>query len=109
MDFKTLSEKLARGGYKTMQAFAHDVTLIFDNCRQFNYPGTDPSIAADEVEQVFKREWATIMRGRLTVAEKKHLVTFLEKMRNVPEYAYISPRFSLQILTTIFASVMSGS
>lgn len=85
MDFKTLSEKLARGEHKSMEDFAEDVLLIFKNCRQFNPINTDPVIAADSVEQVFRREWGTIMRGRLTVAEKRHLTTFLEKMRNTDE------------------------
>lgn len=85
MDFRTLSEKLARGDYKTMEEFAEDVYLIFRNCRQFNPPTTAPVVAADTVERTFRREWASLMRNRLTTAEKKHLVSFLEKLRNTDE------------------------
>jgi transcription initiation factor TFIID subunit 2 len=82
MDFRTLSEKLARGEYKSMEDFAEDVHLIFLNCRQFNPPTTTPVVAADMVERVFRREWGNAMRGRLTTAEKRHLVSFLDKLRN---------------------------
>ena len=85
MDFRTLSEKLARGEYKTMEDFAEDVYLIFQNCRQFNPPTTPPVVAAGAVERDFRREWANAMRGRLTSAEKRHLVAFLEKLRNENE------------------------
>lgn len=85
MDFRTLSEKLAHGDYKTMETFAEDVHLIFRNCRKFNPPTTPPVVAADVVERVFRREWANAMRGRLTSAEKRHLVLFLEKLRHEDE------------------------
>lgn len=85
MDFRTLSENLNRGEYKSMEDFAEDVYLIFRNCRQFNPPTTAPVVAADVVERVFRREWSNVMRGRLTTAEKKHLTSFLEKLRNVNE------------------------
>lgn len=82
MDFRTLSEKLARGEYKTMEDFAESVYLIFRNCRQFNPPTTPPVVAADAVERFFKHEWDNATRGRLTTAEKRHLVSFLERLRN---------------------------
>ena len=85
MDFRTLSENLARGEYKTMEDFAEGVYLIFRNCRKFNPPTTSPVVAADIVERVFRREWGIAMRGRLTTSEKRHLVSFLEKLRNEGE------------------------
>jgi hypothetical protein len=64
-----LSEKLARGEYNW----------------QFNPPTTPPIVAAGAVECVLRHEWANAMRGRLTLAEKRHLVAFLEKLRNENE------------------------
>lgn len=86
MDFKTLLERLNSGVYRTMEAFAEDVYLIFRNCRQFNPPGTLPVLGADVVERAFKKEWMPVMRAKLTQVEKRNLVAFLERMRNVEEW-----------------------
>jgi transcription initiation factor TFIID subunit 2 len=85
MDFRTLSDNLKNGHYKTMEAFADDVLLIFKNCRQFNPPGTLPVIGADNVERAFRKEWASLMRNRLTASEKKGLFDFLERLRQMDE------------------------
>ncbi|EEB88092.1 hypothetical protein MPER_14275, partial [Moniliophthora perniciosa FA553] len=42
MDFGTMSEKLSRGQYSTVDEFRKDIELVFSNCRQFNPPSTFP-------------------------------------------------------------------
>lgn len=112
MDFKTLLEKLNSGGFKTMEAFAEDMYLIFKNCRQFNPPGTLPVLGADIVEKAFKKEWGPIMRAKLTLVEKRNLAAFLERMRQVEEcvlYRLIPCVASVANYPSIFSSGIAGS
>lgn len=73
MDFGTISSKLNDGKYGAMEEFKADVELVFSNCRQFNPPGTSPTIIAAVVEKVFKKEWPKAMERKLSWSEKRGL------------------------------------
>jgi len=75
-----MNKKIAMGSYDSMEAFASDMDLILRNCRQFNPPNTEPTLFADVVEQVFKKEWAKAMEPKLTYNEKKSLSGILSKV-----------------------------
>lgn len=60
-----------------MESFRKDVELVFNNCRQFNPPGTFPVNCADIVETAFKKEWAKIKEKKLSWAEKRGLQAIL--------------------------------
>ncbi|KAI0660528.1 hypothetical protein C8Q70DRAFT_976084 [Cubamyces menziesii] len=82
MDFGTISNKLNEGKYSTMEEFARDVELVFQNCRIFNPPTTYPVMCADAVERVWKKEWAKAMEKRLSYAEKRSLQGLLKTLIN---------------------------
>ncbi|KAI8981206.1 hypothetical protein BD414DRAFT_93257 [Trametes punicea] len=84
MDFSTISTKLNEGKYSTMEEFARDVELVFQNCRTFNPPTTYPVMCADAVERVWKKEWAKAMEKRLSYAEKRSLQAVMKTLFNDP-------------------------
>ena len=57
MDFSTIRKKIEQEAYQEPREFEADVRLIFENCRLFNAPGTMVVKAADDIEQVFNKEW----------------------------------------------------
>ncbi|KIK70503.1 hypothetical protein GYMLUDRAFT_32530 [Collybiopsis luxurians FD-317 M1] len=73
MDLGTISAKLGRGAYSSMEEFRKDMGLIFSNCRQFNPPSTFPVLCADVVEAAFKKEWVKATEKKLSWAEKRGL------------------------------------
>ncbi|KZS93535.1 hypothetical protein SISNIDRAFT_441399 [Sistotremastrum niveocremeum HHB9708] len=119
MDFETLSNNLDSGRYSTMEAFAHDVELIFSNCRLFNPPTTPPTEWASAVERVWKKEWNKALEKRLGGHEKRALqglLTRLMKMDtlvfffkdpvdpialNIPDYHKVIPKKDARDLRTI--------
>ncbi|THH09339.1 hypothetical protein EW145_g2091 [Phellinidium pouzarii] len=80
MDFGTMKARLDRSEYSTMEEFASDVELVFANCRLFNPPTTDPTICADIVEKVFKKEWTKAMEKKLSFQEKRQLLAIMTKL-----------------------------
>ncbi|OBZ68561.1 Transcription initiation factor TFIID subunit 2 [Grifola frondosa] len=80
MDFGTMTGKLGEGKYSTMEEFAKDVGLIFNNCRTFNPPTTYPVTCADMVERAFKKEWVKVMEKKLAWNEKRSLQGVLSKL-----------------------------
>lgn len=73
MDFGTMGQKLTEGKYVTMEEFAKDADLVFNNCRKFNPPTTYPVTCADLVEKAFKKEWGKVFERKLSWAEKRSL------------------------------------
>jgi len=73
MDLGTMSIKLDRGQYETMEDFKRDMGLIVGNCRKFNRPEDYPTLCANIVEKVFKKEWPKAMERKLTWQEKRGL------------------------------------
>ncbi|KAH9933690.1 hypothetical protein B0H21DRAFT_759894 [Amylocystis lapponica] len=66
MDFGTMSTKVARGKYRSLEEFAADVRLVTANAKTFNPPGTIYYTEADKIEA-----WALehIARAASTVIE----------------------------------------
>ena len=81
-----MKAKLDENIYSTMEDFARDVELVFANCRKFNPPTTAPTVCADVVEKVFKKEWMKAMEKRLTPAEKRSLTAVMNKLQHDPLY-----------------------
>lgn len=76
-----MNRKLDKRQYSTMEQFARDMLLVFDNCRQFNPPGTEPIQHAEMLEKVFRKEWGKAMERKMDLNEKKSLQTTLLKLR----------------------------
>ena len=53
MDFTTISEKLNKHQYRSLQQFTDDVKLCFDNCILYNGEGSEPGIMARQLSEVF--------------------------------------------------------
>jgi transcription initiation factor TFIID subunit 2 len=81
MDFGTMNLKLEKRQYFTMEEFARDMLLVFDNCRQFNPPGTDPVALAEILEKAFRKDWGKVMERKLDPSEKRTLQGSLTKLR----------------------------
>ena len=81
-----MTAKLNEGKYSTMEEFAHDIGLIFANCRQFNPPTTYPVQCADALERIWKKEWAKAMERKLSYQEKRSLQAMLKQIVSEPVY-----------------------
>ncbi len=81
MDLSTMEKKLNQAAYSTMGEFAADVELIFANCRQFNPPGTEPCQHADELEKLWRKEWAKTVTPKLEANEKRALVGLINRLK----------------------------
>jgi len=68
-----MTTKLEQGQYETMEGFKKDTELVFSNCRKFNLPEDYPTLCANIVEKVFKKEWPKAMERKLTWQEKRGL------------------------------------
>ncbi|KAI9057062.1 hypothetical protein FKP32DRAFT_1598551 [Trametes sanguinea] len=118
MDFGTIGNKLTEGKYSTMEEFARDVELVFQNCRTFNPPTTYPVMCADAVERVWKKEWSKAMEKKLSYAEKRSLQGVMKTLLNdqlswvfrepvdpialgIPTYFDVIPRKDARDLRTI--------
>ena len=84
MDFSTMGKKLTEGKYQTMEDFRKDVELIFKNCRKFNPVSTFPTQCADNVEALFKKEWAKAMEKKMAHNEKAALKKMLNTLISEP-------------------------
>ncbi|KAJ3797877.1 TATA-binding protein associated factor Taf2 [Lentinula aff. detonsa] len=118
MDFGTISAKLGRGEYNSMEGFRKDIELVFNNCRRFNPSGTFPVICADVVEAAFKKEWTKTTEKKLSWAEKRGLQAILSAfvkedlsfvfrepvdpvLLGIPTYFDVIPRKDARDLRTI--------
>ena len=106
MDFGTISNKLNEGKYSTMEEFARDVELVFQNCRIFNPPTTYPVMCADAVERVWKKEWAKAMEKRLSYAEKRSLQGLLKTLINDNMCVFTLPIRSKECVLIISLQLM---
>lgn len=78
--------KLGKNKYVTMEDFQADMELVFNNCRQFNYPGTFPIACADSVEKAFKKEWLKPVEKKLSWTEKRGLQGVIATLIKEPVY-----------------------
>ncbi|KAF7315512.1 Histone GCN5 superfamily [Mycena indigotica] len=51
MDFSTMSEKLEKNEYPTVEAFISDAQLVFDNCRKYNVESSNYAKNATKMEK----------------------------------------------------------
>ncbi|XP_058156799.1 bromodomain adjacent to zinc finger domain protein 2B isoform X8 [Dasypus novemcinctus] len=57
MDFSTIREKLSSGQYPSLEMFALDVRLVFDNCETFNEDDSDIGRAGHSMRKYFEKKW----------------------------------------------------
>ncbi|KAJ3512508.1 hypothetical protein NLJ89_g3473 [Agrocybe chaxingu] len=86
MDFGTISKKLDEGKYATMESFKADVDLVFRNCYQFNPSGTYPTVCADAVEKVSRKEWPKALGRKLAKEEKRGLQGIMTTLSKDPAF-----------------------
>ncbi|KAG9119851.1 hypothetical protein FRC07_004918, partial [Ceratobasidium sp. 392] len=127
MDLGTMGIKLRSGKYKTMEAFKDDFDLVVRNCKKFNYPGTFPVVAAENMEVVFEREWTkgNTEPRKISSGDRRALVSMLDKLseqpcalwflvavdpiaQNVPDYHNIIPKRDARDLSMIKSNVERG-
>jgi histone acetyltransferase len=58
-DFSTMEHKLDTNQYSSLEAFAADAQLVFDNCRSYNPEGTVYHKCARQMDRWLKQELAT--------------------------------------------------
>lgn len=80
MDFQTLEANLNKGAYTTMRQFESDMRLVFNNCRQFNPPGSGVYVAADILEAAFDAEWRKATERKLSSADRAWAIKTLNYM-----------------------------
>lgn len=85
-----MTRKLDKRQYTTMEQFARDMYLVFNNCRQFNPPGTEPIQHAEMLEKVFRKEWGKAMEKKLDPSEKRSLQAMLVKLRGDERYDFLA-------------------
>ena len=61
MDLGTISNKLANGQYASVEQFAFDVKLTFDNAMQYNPEGTEVHIWAKEMKEMLLVEYSNML------------------------------------------------
>ncbi|KAI9086777.1 hypothetical protein K1719_031371 [Acacia pycnantha] len=60
MDLGTVKTRLIKNWYKSPKEFAEDVRLTFHNAMEYNPPGQDVHIMAEQLSKVFEERWAII-------------------------------------------------
>jgi hypothetical protein len=81
MDLGTVERKLSEGLYKTVEDWAQDVRLIWENCRTFNIEDDNPiRIKGDELSALFEELYETAQNPSGNVAEGQEVIPvgFLE-------------------------------
>lgn len=58
-----MEHKLDTNSYRTLEAFAADAQLIFDNCRLYNPEATIYARNASKVEKWFKDQLSDRLKG----------------------------------------------
>ncbi|KDQ63029.1 hypothetical protein JAAARDRAFT_29020 [Jaapia argillacea MUCL 33604] len=118
MDFATMTEKLNKNEYPSMEDFAADMELVFSNCRKFNPALTPPIAYLEIVEKAFKKEWAKATEKKLGWGVKRSLQGVMTKLVSediswvfrepvdpvvlgIPTYFDIIPRKDARDLKTI--------
>ena len=84
MDLGTVDRKFKNGEYTMMSDFAHDIRLIFANCRQFNPPGTIPRVFEAALVKTWRREWGKAMVRKLSYQGKRALQGMLSRLKQHP-------------------------
>jgi histone acetyltransferase len=62
MDLETISIRLNRKFYRTIDIFTSDFRRMFDNCRVYNSPNTEYYKYAEKLEAIFKEEMRKIFK-----------------------------------------------
>jgi transcription initiation factor TFIID subunit 2 len=80
MDFGTISDKIDKKEYDNLDSFAHDIQLVFDNCRIFNPPGTIPVQCVEAIEKSWRSQLAKLKEKKLAAQDKRSLQSLLTRL-----------------------------
>ncbi|XP_076133119.1 bromodomain adjacent to zinc finger domain protein 2A isoform X1 [Alosa pseudoharengus] len=64
MDFLTMRERLLQGGYCSVEEFAADAQLVFNNCELFNEDTSEVGKAGHSMRRFFENRWAEFYQTR---------------------------------------------
>ena len=60
MDLGTVTSRLEDGYYKDVNAFAHDMRLIWSNCMKYNRPDSDLYMTAAQLSKLFEKKFQRV-------------------------------------------------
>lgn len=80
MDYRTMSRKLDRKKYASMEDFADDLKLVYANGRKFNAANPQVLTLIDDLETLLKKEWSKMLKRRLP-ADIKELTQVLNQIK----------------------------
>ncbi|CAM9200709.1 unnamed protein product [Chrysoparadoxa australica] len=60
MDLGTVKKNLEASRYRTMEAFAKDVCMVFTNAMTYNPPGSEVYPVAQALKNTFEQEWSEL-------------------------------------------------
>ncbi|KAG8853464.1 hypothetical protein FRB91_004856 [Serendipita sp. 411] len=125
MDYQTMTRKVDRKKYSSMEDFADDLRLIYTNGRKFNASSPEILDLIDSLEIVWKKEWPGMLKKRLPTDAKKQLLQAIAQIRTddvnmifhnpvdpialgIPHYFDVIPREDARDLTTIKSKIDKG-
>ncbi|KAG9053325.1 hypothetical protein FS842_008339 [Serendipita sp. 407] len=125
MDYQTMTRKVDRKKYSSMEDFADDLRLIYTNGRKFNASSPEILDLIDSLEIVWKKEWPGMLKKRLPTDAKKQLLQAVAQIRTddvnmifhnpvdpialgIPHYFDVIPREDARDLTTIKSRIDKG-
>jgi hypothetical protein len=76
MDLGTVYSNLQTGAYTSMDQFASDVKLVFDNAMTYNPVGTDVHTWATEMKQTFLQQYHNLLSHLLLTTTTTAITTF---------------------------------
>jgi transcription initiation factor TFIID subunit 2 len=81
MDYQTMTRKLDRKQYTSMEDFADDLRLVYANGRKFNAASPEILTLIDSLEVVWKKEWPGMLRRRMPTDVKRQLAQAVNQIK----------------------------
>jgi len=81
MDYQTMTRKLDRRKYSSMEDFADDLRLVYTNGRKFNAASPDILTLIDNLEVLWKKEWPGMLKRKLPGEVKKQLLQAINQVK----------------------------
>jgi hypothetical protein len=88
IDMETINKRIKTKFYKSLDNFAGDIKLMFENCKLYNDPASILYQDACDLLKIFNKEWETTIE----LTEKmKHLYDTLMNHKNADGFPLIGP------------------
>ncbi|KAH7416518.1 hypothetical protein KP509_14G095200 [Ceratopteris richardii] len=85
MDLGTIKKRLEKRGYNSLEQFASDVRLTFDNAMTYNPPGNDVHQMAKGLLNLFEKSWSIISNKMGKLETGRHSNTLPEPSKERQE------------------------